>query len=239
MPDWTTFVAGTSLLIIAVIILSRLTASTTTGTDNQSFESIPIGTLYLNILFTHGILALLILILVYFTGVPMSVFKISISTPSISEVLLGIGVGAVLYIINEFLAVNLNQAGISHDETLRQSLTPNTVSGWLSLYVIILPLIAFSEELIFRAAMIGGFEAGTGISPWFLVAISSVAFALGHETQGSGGVIVTGLLGGILGVVFVVTDSFLIVFVAHYVINAAEFGVHELLDIELEQRLRV
>jgi membrane protease YdiL (CAAX protease family) len=39
-------------------------------------------------------------------------------------------------------------------------------------------------------------------------------------------VAVTALLGLVLAAVFVVTDSLLAAVVAHYVVNAVEFGVH-------------
>jgi membrane protease YdiL (CAAX protease family) len=59
-----------------------------------------------------------------------------------------------------------------------------------------------------------------------MVAVSSVAFALGHGAQGRVGVVVTGALGAGLGALFVLTDSLLAVVVAHYLVNALELVVH-------------
>jgi len=97
--------------------------------------------------------------------------------------------------------------------------------GWVVLLVVVLPLIAGFEELLFRAAMIGAFSAGFGVSPWLLAVLSSVAFAAGHGAQGRLGILATGVLGFALAAVFVVTESLLVVVVAHYVINAVEFGL--------------
>jgi membrane protease YdiL (CAAX protease family) len=54
-----------------------------------------------------------------------------------------------------------------------------------------------------------------------------VAFALGHGAQGPAGVAATGVLGFVLAAAFVLTGSLLVVVVAHYLVNALEFVVHE------------
>jgi membrane protease YdiL (CAAX protease family) len=92
---------------------------------------------------------------------------------------------------------------------------------------VILPIIAGVEEFLFRAAAIGVTAAAFDTSPWALAVVSSIAFALGHGAQGRIGVVVTGGLGFALAAVFVVTDSLLVVVVAHYLVNALEFVVHE------------
>ena len=70
-------------------------------------------------------------------------------------------------------------------------------------------------------------SVGFGVSPWALAVLSSVAFALGHGAQGAAGVAVTGLLGFALAALFVLSGSLLAVVVAHYLVNALEFLVHE------------
>jgi membrane protease YdiL (CAAX protease family) len=122
--------------------------------------------------------------------------------------------------------------GVEYDERLRSMLAPDSALGWVALLVLVLPIIAGVEEFIFRAAVIGATTAGFGTSPWALAVVSSVAFALGHGAQGRLGVLVTGGLGLVLAGAFVLTGSFLVVFVAHYLVNALEFVVHELLGIE-------
>jgi membrane protease YdiL (CAAX protease family) len=80
--------------------------------------------------------------------------------------------------------------------------------------------------------VIGATTAGFGTSVWALAVVSSLAFALGHGAQGRAGILVTGSLGFVLAAAFILTESFLVVFVAHYLVNALEFVVHELLGIE-------
>jgi membrane protease YdiL (CAAX protease family) len=115
-------------------------------------------------------------------------------------------------------------------EELRSLLSPETLGGWVVLLGGVLPVIAGFEELLFRAALIGAFSVGFGVSPWALVVFSSVAFAVGHGAQGRLGIVVTGLLGAALGALFLVTNSLLAVVVAHYLVNAVEFLVGEGLE---------
>jgi len=70
------------------------------------------------------------------------------------------------------------------------------------------------------------------VSPWVMAVVASGAFALGHGAQGRLGMVVTGALGLVLAAAFVVTGSLLTVIVAHYLVNALEFVVHEGLGIE-------
>jgi membrane protease YdiL (CAAX protease family) len=97
----------------------------------------------------------------------------------------------------------------------------------------VLPLIALSEELLFRAALIGVPAAGFAVSPWLLAVGSSLLFALGHGAQGRVGIVVTGVLGFALAAGYILTGSLLVVVAAHYVVNAMEFLLHELFEVEL------
>jgi membrane protease YdiL (CAAX protease family) len=97
---------------------------------------------------------------------------------------------------------------------------------------VVLPVIAGFEELLFRATLVGAIPAGFGVSPWVMVGFSSVAFGVGHGAQGPAGIAVTGTLGAVLGVAFVLTGSFVVVVVAHYLVNALEFVVHEGLGLD-------
>jgi len=139
----------------------------------------------------------------------------------------GSGRRSRLYLANELAAAAATRFGFDHDEALRELLSPDSIGGWLILLLGVLPIIAFFEEFLFRAALIGVPAAGFGLSPWLLAVGSSIAFALGHGMQGSVGVVVTGLLGFVLAAVYIVTGSLLVVVVAHYLVNALEFVVHE------------
>ncbi len=118
------------------------------------------------------------------------------------------------------------------NEALRGALAPDSVGGWAVLLFAVLPTVALFEEFLFRAVLVGAFAAGaaaTGVpaSPWLLAAGSSVAFALGHGAQGRAGVVATGALGFVLAAAFLLTESLLAVVIAHYLVNALTFVVHE------------
>ena len=91
-------------------------------------------------------------------------------------------------------------------------------------------MIALVEEFLFRAAAVGAASSLAG-GAWALAAVSSLAFALGHGAQGRAGVAVTGALGFVLAAGFILSGSFLVVVVAHYVVNALEFLAHEWLSL--------
>ena len=119
------------------------------------------------------------------------------------------------------------RVGFGGGTELREALAPETPAGWAALLFVVLPIIAGFEELLFRGALIGAMHAGFGVSPWVLAGGSSVAFAAGHGAQGRIGMTVTGVLGFVLAAAFVLTGSLLTAVVAHYLVNALEFLVHE------------
>ncbi|AEH38631.1 CPBP family intramembrane glutamic endopeptidase [Halopiger xanaduensis] len=191
------------------------------------------GMLLANVALSQGLFALVLLGAVIYTGVPPDALGIEFSVAYLRQgLLLGTGAGLVLYVGNELGAAAATRLGFDHDEELRELLAPDSLAGWAVLLFGVLPIIAGFEELLFRAALIGAVSTGFGVSPWVLAVVSSLAFAVGHGMQGSVGVVVTGLLGFVLAAVFIVTGSFLVVVVAHYLINALEFAVHEGIDLE-------
>ncbi len=195
--------------------------------------SLSTGALLANVAFSQGLFALVLIGAAVYTGIPLWAFGIALEAEYVLwGLILGTAVGVVLYGLNELGAAGIKRVGIDHSEHLRELLAPDTRRGWLVLLLVVLPIIAIFEELLFRAALIGVLAAGFGISPWLLAVGSSVVFALGHGIQGTAGIIVTGTLGFVLAAVFILTGSFLVVVVAHYLINALEFVVHEGLEIE-------
>ena len=205
------------------------------GVDPQSLST---GELLANVALSQGLFACVLLGAVVYTGIPADALGIEFSTGYLREGLVwGAAVGLVLYAANEIGAAAATRFGFDHDEQLRSLLAPDALRGWLVLLTFVLPLIAGFEELLFRAALIGALSSGFAVDPWLLAVVSSIAFAVGHGMQGSVGIVVTGLLGFVLAAVFIVTGSFLVVVVAHYLINALEFAVHEGLEFDWAEAL--
>ena len=180
-----------------------------------------------NVAVSQGVFGVLVVVMAWYTEIPAWAFGLAPETLTPGAVGIGLAVGVGLYLGNEAAAALGRRRGLAVPTELRSALGPDTTAGWLLLLGVVLPIIAGFEELLFRGALIGVAAAGTGLPPWLLVVGSSVAFALGHGAQGRLGIVVTGLLGIGLGTVFVLTESLLVVVVAHYVVNALEFLVHE------------
>jgi membrane protease YdiL (CAAX protease family) len=179
--------------------------------------------------FSQALVGTLLAGLAWYAEVPAG--ALGIDDPS-AAVLPGITLGAGLYAANEAGGWVAERAGIDADESLRELLAPETAGGWLLLLGVVLPLVAVVEEFLFRAALVGALATGFPVSPWLLAVLSSVAFGVGHGLQGPGGVVVTGALGFVLAAAFILTGSLWVVVVAHYLVNALEFVVHEGIEVE-------
>jgi membrane protease YdiL (CAAX protease family) len=192
----------------------------------------PFGTaaLLVNVLATHGLFALVVAGAAVYWQVPPSV--VGIAGPLVPAVAWGTVLGIALYAADEVGAEAADRLGVGHDETLRELLAPSSTSGWGLLLLGVLPAIAVGEEFLFRGVLVGAYATGLGLPVWGLAVASSLAFALGHGAQGRAGILVTGLLGFVLAAAFVVSGSLLLVVVAHYLVNALEFVVHEALGLE-------
>jgi len=186
-------------------------------------------TLLANVALSHGLFGALLLGGIWLTDVPLP--SLGVADDPLSTGPLAVGVGLVVGVglsLSNTVAAGLAEAfGADPGEELREMLAPDSAREWLLLLGVVLPVIAGFEELLFRGALVGGLAVGLDVSPWLLAGLSSAAFAAGHGAQGGLGVVVTGLLGFALAAVFVVTGSLLVVVVAHYVVNAAEFVVAE------------
>lgn len=221
----------------------ELAATGTPGGRNSGADAatgtLSTGTLLANVALTQGLFGGFLLAGAWYFEIPASAFGVTDAPLSTGLPALAAGVllGVTLYAANEIGAVSADAMGVEHDERLRSMLAPESTGGWVALLFVVLPIIAGVEEFIFRAAVVGATTAGFGTSVWALAVVSSLAFALGHGAQGRAGVVVTGSLGFVLAGAFIVTGSFLVVFVAHYLVNALEFVVHELLGVEWGERV--
>ncbi|WP_276252720.1 CPBP family intramembrane glutamic endopeptidase [Halomontanus rarus] len=198
------------------------------GDEDPLMESMSAGALLANVALSQGLFAAVLIAAAFYTEIPAAALGIEFTGAYLfSGLAVGTAIGLGLYVANEFGSMVAKRLEIDHNEDLREMLAPDSAGGWLILLLVVLPMIAVFEEFLFRAALIGAVSVGFGVSPWLLAVVSSVAFALGHGMQGTAGILVTGLLGFVLASAFVLTGSFLAVVVAHYLINALEFVVHE------------
>jgi membrane protease YdiL (CAAX protease family) len=245
VPRWVAFAALT-LAVLAVLLIATRTSTRVVGelADQQHRVRLPDGadhlegidastasprristeTLLANVAVSQGLFAAALLVGIVLTDIPVATLGLESGSLSGGEtVVAGIGIGLVIAVANTLAGGLADSFDVDPSETLRELLTPESRRGWALLLFVTLPIIAGFEELLFRGILIGAFSAGFDISPWLLVAGSSVAFAAGHGAQGTLGIVVTGLLGFVLAVVFVMTGSLFVVVIAHYIVNAVEF----------------
>ena len=97
-----------------------------------------------------------------------------------------------------------------------KNIMPRTRIEWL-LVPAALALGVLLEELLFRSLLIGALSTTVPLA--ILVVGFAVIFGLMHSAQGQLGVIVTGLLGMWLSLLFIWSGSLVVPLVAHYVIN--------------------
>ncbi|QLG63250.1 CPBP family intramembrane glutamic endopeptidase [Halorarum salinum] len=189
-------------------------------------SDLPTSALLGNVALSQGLFGTLLALATWWAEIPLAPLGLA---PAFTPELLGLGValGLTLWVANELAGRAGARFGVDGGEELRALLAPDSPAGWALLLGAVLPLVALFEEFLFRSVLVGAFAAGFALPPWPLVVGSSVAFALGHGAQGRAGMLVTGALGLLLGAAFVVTGSFLVVAVAHYLVNALEFVVHE------------
>ncbi|ELZ91781.1 hypothetical protein C440_15754 [Haloferax mucosum ATCC BAA-1512] len=193
-----------------------------------SSADLPPHLLLANVAISQALLGGLLGLGAWYAQIPPAALGLSFADVP-TKLALGVALGVSLYAVNRLGSSVSKQFGFAPDEELRASLTPQSTMGWVLLFVVALPLIAGFEELLFRGALVGAVAAGFDVSPWLMASLSSVAFGLGHGAQGRLGIVVTGLLGFVLAAAFVLTESLLVVVVAHYLVNALEFVGHELL----------
>jgi membrane protease YdiL (CAAX protease family) len=197
--------------------------------DRRREPELTTSALLANVALTQGLFGAVVLAGAVFYAIPAEALGVTGDPWNTGPPAVGLGVvfGVALWLANDLGASLADAAGASYDEELRSMLAPDSRVGWVVLLCVVLPVIAGVEELLFRAAAIGVPSAGFGVSPWALAILSSAIFALGHGAQGRLGVAVTGTLGFVLAAGYVLSGSLLVVVVAHYLVNALEFLVHE------------
>jgi membrane protease YdiL (CAAX protease family) len=85
----------------------------------------------------------------------------------------------------------------------------------LALAVVLVVVVAVSEELIFRGYLIRRLQTATS-STAAAVLLSSVVFALGHGYEGSLGVVTVGVMGLIFSLVYLWRQSLVVPIVLHF-----------------------
>jgi membrane protease YdiL (CAAX protease family) len=250
LPEWTAFAGFVGVVLAGLLFLARASAKTVTRSDEPTAQfpatltdrvvgdsngrardpdppNLSTAALLANVAVSQGLFASLLVVGLWVAAIPVSSIGLAADAVSSGPVVVGVGLGIALHAVNTAGARLGDRFGLGEARALREAMAPDSGRGWAVLLLVVLPLVAGFEELLFRGVLIGAFAAGFDLSPWLLAAVSSVAFALGHGAQGRIGIVVTGALGFVLAVAFVLTGSLVTVIVTHYLVNALEFVVNE------------
>lgn len=117
--------------------------------------------------------------------------------------LLGIGIQFASTLLLEPFSDRVTNSTTDH--SLFEGLRGN-LRNFLFLLVTVWVLVAFLEEIIFRGYMIGDIAKLIGISKPALAVnliLTSVLFGLAHWYQGKSGTLSTGIIGAVLGILFI------------------------------------
>jgi len=112
----------------------------------------------------------------------------------------------------------LRAAGLSVPEAPPPYLVPSESSFQIALALVLLVVVAVSEEIMFRGYLIRRFTA-LFRKPVAGLALSSAIFAIGHGYERSGGLVGVCILGFIFGAVYLWRRSLVAPMVMHFIQN--------------------
>jgi len=95
---------------------------------------------------------------------------------------------------------------------------PNNVTEFIS-FILIAFTAGICEELLYRGWLQNLLAYGTG-SVWIGLILGAVIFGFGHAYQGKMGMVQTGIIGLIFGVVFIFTKSLVASQILHIIVDA-------------------
>lgn len=167
-------------------------------------------------------------IITLLTGIQPQHLGLGPSSIGIEALSVGIVLGFALYLLTELLIHVVDVLGLTYEPGYDQ-IFATSPGGWPFFLGITLPAVSLREELIYRVALIGVASVVLGTSPWMLAVVSTLVFGAIHFT-GDGGIVIAGILGGALAITFVITNSLLIVVIAHTIVNGTEFVLHHALS---------
>ncbi|MFB6124687.1 MAG: lysostaphin resistance A-like protein [Halanaeroarchaeum sp.] len=212
------------VLALVTLVVSRLARSSAALLESEAVASVTGRELRLNLLASQAVVGAFVAGAAWLTGVPWSAFGWRGPTPE--SVLLGLLLGIGMAVANALLDRVVDARALERAERLRDRLAPERAVGWASLLLVVLPVVAVSEELLFRGALVGAAATGLGVSPWLPAVLSSLVFGAVHAAQGRVGVVATALFGLAFAAAFVLTGDLLVVVVAHWLVDAVEFAAN-------------
>jgi uncharacterized protein len=134
------------------------------------------------------------------------------------EIALGVGLFVPLLVGTQVLESVLRTAGLSAPQTPAPELVPVPDVGQLLLAVVLVVVVAVSEEIIFRGYLLLRFSHLLR-ARWGAVVLSAVIFSIGHGYEGGVGVVTVGVVGLVLALVYRWRQSLVAPMVMHFLLD--------------------
>jgi membrane protease YdiL (CAAX protease family) len=131
------------------------------------------------------------------------------------EMVLGIGLYIPLFLVVGLLESALRMAGLSFPSTPLPSFMTAKGLGESLLAVVLVAVVALTEETIFRGYLILRLKSITS-SPVAAALLSAAIFSLGHGYEGSAGVVTVGVMGLIFAFVYMWRQSLVAPIMMHF-----------------------
>jgi uncharacterized protein len=133
----------------------------------------------------------------------------------LAEIALGLGLFFPLLMGTSFLERYLRAIGFSGEpKSLASFLTPQTPEQFALAFLLVL-VVAFAEETIFRGYLILRFVSITR-SRLAAAVLSAIIFSVGHGYEGAAGVVTVGVMGLVLAAVYLWRRSLVATIVMHF-----------------------
>jgi membrane protease YdiL (CAAX protease family) len=138
-----------------------------------------------------------------------------VSEGFVKEVIVGVLLFVPMIYVMSFVESWLQSAGLSFPKGHIPSFLRPTGTIQQIIATILVIVVAFSEETIFRGYLILRFKSVTN-SPAAAVVISSIIFSLGHGYEGLGGAVSVGIMGAVFAVIYLWRKSLTAPIVMHF-----------------------
>ena len=196
------------LVVLFLIVPSVVLSLFAFGPSQVGFVLLALATIFRDLA-----LVALILFFLWRNGEPLA--RIGWTGHQIAtNVILGLILSPIVILGIGLLNSLLRAAGLSGPSPAAASLVPHG-PGEIALAVILVIVVAVSEETIFRGYMIARLAA-TSRSMAFAVVVSSGIFAIGHGYEGTAGLTAVGVMGLVFALLLVWRRSLVAPVVIHF-----------------------